>query len=64
MISIVGIVGSPLCVEAEDGQRVYELIKKLYLKRKNYGLFSERQNDDIRFSKYSDRAIIQGFFGR
>lgn len=34
MISIVGIVGSPLCVEAEDGQRVYELIKKAISEKK------------------------------
>lgn len=34
MISIVGIVGSPFCVEAEDGQRVYELIRKAISEKK------------------------------
>ena len=34
MISIVGIVGSPFCVEAEDGQRVYELIRKAIFEKK------------------------------
>jgi len=37
-INIVNTVGNSFCVEAEDGQRVYELIKKVFLEKRKVTL--------------------------
>ena len=33
-LNIVNIVGSPFCVEANDGQKVYELIRKAFQEKR------------------------------
>ena len=38
MINIVNTVGDSFCVEAEDGQKVFELIKKVLLEKRKVTL--------------------------
>lgn len=37
-INIVNAVGNSFCVEAEDGQKVFELIKKIFLEKRKVTL--------------------------
>lgn len=38
IINIVNVVGDSFCVEAENGQKVFELIKKIFLEKKKVTL--------------------------
>ena len=38
IINIVNVVGDSFCVEAENGQKVFELIKKIFLEKKQVTL--------------------------
>ena len=56
-ISVFNIVGNPFCVEADDGQKVYEMIKEAL--QKNRKVKVSFQNVEMLTSAFLNTAIGQ-----